>query len=78
MPAKAKLPVPYPYISRVDAARFLCVSVQQIDKYIFCGTLHPLHVGRKIIFRRAELEHLAETDALPVMPRLRPQSEVKR
>lgn len=77
MPEKAKPLAAFPYISRLDAARFLCVSVQQIDKYIFCGKLTALRVGRKIIFRRAELEQLVETGSLPVLPRLRPKSRVR-
>ena len=77
MPAKARPSASYPYISRVDAARFLCVSVQQIDKWRLAETLHAFRVGRKIIFRLDEVALLVETGGLPVMPRPRPKGKVR-
>ncbi|MFZ1919811.1 MAG: helix-turn-helix domain-containing protein [Terriglobales bacterium] len=74
--SKTKPFEPYPFIARVDAAKFLVVSVQQIDKYILAGVLHPLKVGRKVIFRRDELLRLVETGGFPVLPR--PLKAVKK
>jgi hypothetical protein len=70
-------PVLYPYISRINAAKFLCVSVQQIDKLISCGTLTAFYVGRKIILRRDELELKVKKRELPALPRPRPKGKVQ-
>jgi hypothetical protein len=75
MPEKAKPHLESPYIGRIDAARFACCSVQQIDKWISCDVLHPRKVGRKIILLKAELARAIETNGLPVMPR--PKGKVK-
>lgn len=74
---KSRPPVDTPYISRIDAAGFVSQSVQQIDKWIAGGVLHPLKAGRKILLRKAELIGKLEMGGLPVMPRPTKKGKVR-
>lgn len=49
--------------SRVDAARYLCLSVAEVDNLRRSGQLRAKRYGRKVLFPYSELEKLA--DRLP-------------
>jgi len=52
------------YISRVDAAAFLCVNVQTIDKLIRDKAVRASRVGRRVIVRRDDLLRYVERNAV--------------
>jgi Helix-turn-helix domain len=64
------------FISRKDAAEYLCISEQQIDKWRANGVLPERRVGRKIIFCRADLLWRVEKGLLGPLPR--PKGKVQQ
>ncbi|MFI5107974.1 MAG: helix-turn-helix domain-containing protein [Terriglobales bacterium] len=52
------------YISRYDAAAFLCVNVQTIDKLIRDKAVRASRMGRRVIVRRDDLLRYVERNAV--------------
>ncbi|MCU0671326.1 MAG: helix-turn-helix domain-containing protein [Myxococcota bacterium] len=47
--------------SRVDAARFLGISLRTLDRLVEVGELTPVRVGRRVLFEQAEIERFIDT-----------------
>ncbi len=47
-----------PYLRKIEAAEYLCVCQSTIDNYVRDGRLNKYKIGRKSMFKKAELDNL--------------------
>lgn len=57
------------YLSKAQAAAYLCLSTRTLEKHL--QTIPHFRVGRKILFRRSELDQWLEQYREPVVDLMR-------
>lgn len=43
------------FLTRAEAAQYLRISVQTLDSRVKDGLFHPIRLGRRLLFRSAEV-----------------------
>lgn len=51
-------PEPPSLLTREEAAKFLRISLPSLHRRVKAGDLQPLHVGKRVLFRREDLDAL--------------------
>ena len=51
---------PRPYVDRTEAAAILRISIRMLTKLVSARKLRPARIGRRVIFKRNDIERFVE------------------